>query len=106
MPGAQLPPRICSRPFGEDELKIVRNIVGDGQDEGIHRSEIARRVCNALNRSLSRKMSHFLVMATLPIHVPAGSAGEAYLRGCLVVMVEPAQDWDGDDLPSDLLGGS
>ena len=49
MPGAQLPPRICSRPFGEDELKVVRNIVGDGQDEGIHRSEIARRVCIALN---------------------------------------------------------
>ena len=46
------------------------------------------------------------VMATLPIQVPAGSAGEAYLRGCLVVMVEPAQDWDGDDLPSDLLDGS
>ena len=45
-------------------------------------------------------------MATLPIQVPAGSAGEAYLRGCLVVMVEPAQDWDGDDLPSDLLDGS
>jgi hypothetical protein len=49
MPGAQLSPRICSRPFGEDELKVVRNIVGDGQDEGIHRSEIARRVCIALN---------------------------------------------------------
>jgi hypothetical protein len=49
MPGKQLPRRICSRPFGEDELKIVRNIVGDGQDEGIHRSEIARRVCIALH---------------------------------------------------------
>jgi len=49
MPGAQLPPRICSRPFGEDELKVLRNIVGDGQDEGIGRSEIARRVCIALN---------------------------------------------------------
>jgi len=49
MSGAQLPPRICSRPFGEDELKIVRSIVGDGQDEGVHRSDIARRVCIALN---------------------------------------------------------
>jgi len=49
MPGKQLPRRICSRPFGKDELKIVRNIIGDGQDEGIHRSEIARRVCIALH---------------------------------------------------------
>jgi len=49
MPGEQLPPRICSRPFGEYELKVVRNIIGDGQDEGIGRSEIARRVCIALN---------------------------------------------------------
>lgn len=49
MPGTQLPRQICSRPFGEDELKIVRKIVRDGQDEGIHRSELARRVCIALN---------------------------------------------------------
>ena len=48
MPTTQLPEQICRRPFGEDELKIVRKIIGDGHEEGIGRSEIARRVCVAL----------------------------------------------------------
>jgi hypothetical protein len=49
MPTTQLPTKICSRPFGEDELKIVREIIDDGQKEGIHRSEVARRVCITLD---------------------------------------------------------
>jgi hypothetical protein len=49
MPTTQLPEQICRHPFGEDELKIVRKIIREGQDEGIHRSEIARCVCITLN---------------------------------------------------------
>ena len=48
MPTTQLPEQICRRPFGEDELTIVRKIIRDGQEEGIVRSEIARRVCISL----------------------------------------------------------
>lgn len=49
MPTPPVPEQICSRPFGKDELSIVRKIIRDGQEEAIHRSEIARRVCIALN---------------------------------------------------------
>jgi len=49
MPETQLPKQICRRPFGEDELKIVRKIIRDGQEGALPRSEIARRVCIRLN---------------------------------------------------------
>jgi len=49
MPTTELPQQICSRPFGRNELSVIRKIIHDGQGEGIHRSEIARRVCIALN---------------------------------------------------------
>jgi len=49
MPTTQLPKQICSQPFGMDALSIVREIIDDGQKEGIHRSEVARRVCIALD---------------------------------------------------------
>lgn len=42
-----LPRQICRRPFGEDQLSIIRNILDDSED-GATRSEIARRVCDAL----------------------------------------------------------
>ncbi len=45
----QLPQQICSRPFGDKELKIVQKIIQDGKDEAINRSEIARCVCIAMN---------------------------------------------------------
>ena len=49
MPTAQLPKQICSLPFGENELNIVRKIIADGQNEEIHRSEVARRLCVELD---------------------------------------------------------
>lgn len=49
MPNTQLHQQICSRPFGEDELSIVRKIIEEGQCEAIYRSEIARRICIALD---------------------------------------------------------
>ena len=49
MPTAQLPKQICGLPFGENELNIVRKIIADGQNEEIHRSEIARCVCVELD---------------------------------------------------------
>lgn len=42
-----LPRQICSRPFGEDQLSTIRNILDESED-GTTRSEIARRVCKAL----------------------------------------------------------
>jgi hypothetical protein len=33
MPTTQVPQQICSRPFGGDELSLVRKIIGDGQGE-------------------------------------------------------------------------
>ena len=42
----QLPNRLCSKPFGESELSIVRNEIG--KPDPLLRAEIARRVCNAL----------------------------------------------------------
>jgi hypothetical protein len=42
-----LPRQICSRPFGEDQLSTIRNILDESED-GTTRSEIARRVCDAL----------------------------------------------------------
>jgi len=49
MPIAKLPQKICSRSFGEDELAIVRSIIADSREEQSSRSEIARRVCAALD---------------------------------------------------------
>ena len=49
MPTTQLPKQICSQSFGKKELSIVRKIIADGQKEGIHRSEVARRVCVELD---------------------------------------------------------
>jgi len=48
MPTTQVPKQICNRPFGEEELNIIGKIICDGQKESIHRTEIARRVCTAL----------------------------------------------------------
>ena len=45
---SNLPRQICSRPFGEDELKIIRNVIYEGQAESINRSKIARQVCRVL----------------------------------------------------------
>jgi len=42
----QLPTRLCSKPFGERELKIVRSEIG--RSDPPLRAEIARRVCEAL----------------------------------------------------------
>ncbi|MCP4259580.1 MAG: DUF4338 domain-containing protein [Planctomycetes bacterium] len=42
----QLPKRLCSQPFGEKELLIVRNEIH--QADPVQRAEIARRVCDAL----------------------------------------------------------
>lgn len=44
----RLPRQICSRPFGEEPLSIVRNTLDEGE-VGITRSEIARRVCESLD---------------------------------------------------------
>jgi hypothetical protein len=33
MPTTQIPQQICSRPFGGDELSLVRKIISDGQGE-------------------------------------------------------------------------
>lgn len=49
MSTTQVPQQICNRPFGEVELNIVGKIICDGHHESIHRTEIARRVCTALN---------------------------------------------------------
>ena len=46
---SRLPKQICSRPFGVEELTIVRNILQKGCNEPINRSEVARRVCSALD---------------------------------------------------------
>ena len=40
MPTIQLPKQICSQPFGMDALSIVREIIDDGQKEGIHPGQI------------------------------------------------------------------
>lgn len=49
MSETQLPEQICRRSFGEYELKMVRKIIRDGDEEGISRSEIARRICIPLD---------------------------------------------------------
>lgn len=43
----RLPRQICSHPFGEEQLTIIRNLL-DAREDGVTRSEIARRVCEAL----------------------------------------------------------
>ncbi len=48
MPTTALPAQLCSRPFGKEELHIIRDIIRTGCKETIHRTEIARRVCDAL----------------------------------------------------------
>ncbi|MCP4196568.1 MAG: DUF4338 domain-containing protein [Proteobacteria bacterium] len=49
MPTARLPRQICGLPFGSKQLAIVHKIITRGQEESIHRTEIARRTCEALN---------------------------------------------------------
>lgn len=49
MASNKLPQQLCSRSFDEDSLRLVRNIIQDGHDAGLFRTEIARRVCIALN---------------------------------------------------------
>lgn len=44
----RLPRQICSRPFGEEQLSIIRKLLNERED-GVTRSEIARRVCEALD---------------------------------------------------------
>ncbi len=48
MPKTTLPAQLCSRPFGKEELHIIREIVRKNRKETIHRTETARRVCVAL----------------------------------------------------------
>jgi hypothetical protein len=45
----QLPQQICSSPFGKEDLKIILKIIREGNKEAINRSEVAHRVCIALN---------------------------------------------------------
>jgi len=49
MPKQKLPRQICSRPFGEEQLSIIRQIIDDADDPSITRSEIARQACSALD---------------------------------------------------------
>ncbi|MBT3488919.1 MAG: hypothetical protein HN455_04540, partial [Gammaproteobacteria bacterium] len=49
MPTRKLPRQICSRPFGEGQLSIIRQIIDEADSPSITRSEIARRVCTALD---------------------------------------------------------
>ena len=49
MPTRKLPRQICSRPFGEDQLSIIRQIIDEADSPSTTRSEIARRVCTALD---------------------------------------------------------
>lgn len=48
MSSHRLPQQICSRPFGEEQLSAIRNIL-DEREQGVTRSEIARRVCECLD---------------------------------------------------------
>ncbi len=48
MPTNRLPRQICSRPFGKEQLSIIRKLL-DERETGVTRSEIARRVCRALD---------------------------------------------------------
>jgi len=49
MVNKKLPQQICSRPFDEAALQRIRNIIHEGHAFGLLRTEIARRVCVALN---------------------------------------------------------
>ena len=44
----KLPRQICSRPFGNGELATIRQLLKETGTDTITRSEIARRVCDAL----------------------------------------------------------
>jgi len=49
MASNKLPQQLCSRPFDEAALQRIHNIIQEGHAVGLSRTEIARRVCIALN---------------------------------------------------------
>lgn len=115
MPTPTVPDQLCSRPFGAAGLKTVREIIAAGKPESIKRSEIARRVCRALEwKSPNGKLK--VVggrVALLRLHrrgwieLPPSTGGNGYggTRRLMPEVEIPDGDDSALDCPLEHLGG-